>query len=273
MELHHIKESKDCISAELMEAYLKAVHHHAEFLPAKERDGGNLDEKRQPPNIEEEELDPLSQFTKTEGGDVPSYCKQAYAGLHRHDASSPEECATECLKDRNCRHFMWHKGDISQAKCRLSHMCMVYTESKDDIDGYLLNVYTTTTTTTKVTVGDKITLSGADLRTKGTLFKDNLDKNELSGDGSSLLLSSSGEYGVPLWSMPVQDASCFSDNGDYTISGKVDYSRVDLDYNRWAGGDNRLMFGIHDGSSTIGIRRHWYDASAGQVQLYYGNKG
>merc|ERR1719482_2123722 len=148
MELHHIKESKDCISAELMEAYLKAVHHHAEFLPAKERDGGNLVEKQLPPNIEAAALDPLSQFTKTEGGDIPSYCKQAYAGLHRHDASSPEECARECLKDRNCRHFMWHKGDISQAKCRLSHMCMVYTESKDNIDGYLLNWYTTTTTTT-----------------------------------------------------------------------------------------------------------------------------
>merc|ERR1719324_2056353 len=94
MELHHIKESKDCISAELMEAYLKAVHHHAEFHAAKEIP--------LPPNIEAAQLDPLSQFTKTEGGDIPSYCKQAYAGLHRHDASSPEECARECLKDRNC---------------------------------------------------------------------------------------------------------------------------------------------------------------------------
>merc|ERR1719482_2092055 len=316
MELHHIKESKDCISAELMEAYLKAVHHHAEFLPAKERDGGNLDEKRQPPNIEEEELDPLSQFTKTEGGDVPSYCKQAYAGLHRQDASSPEECAKECLKDRNCRHFMWHKGDISQAKCRLSHMCMVYTESKDAIDGYLLNVYTTTATTTfkleyydddhtvaaqdhtitKKTVADQdqelaenadkndniqlvnigneintakreqvgdlnIALSGADLRTKGKL-EDDLDINDLSDDGSSLTLSSSKNY-VPLWSMPVQDASCFSDNGDYKISGKVDYSRVT--------GDNDILFGIHDGSSVISICR--LDNSPGQVSIYYGNKG
>ena len=105
-------------------------------------------------------------------------------------------------------------------------------------------------------------VSGADLRTKGTLFKDNPDYNELSDDGSSLTLSGSAEN-LPLWSMPVQDASCFSDNGDYTISGKVDYSRV--------GGDNDILFGIHDGSSVIGISR--LDNKGGMVQLRYGNKG
>jgi len=318
MELHHIKESKDCISVKLMEAHLK-FSHHAEFFAAKERDGGNLSlvERRQAPNVEEEELDPLSQFTKTEGGDIPSYCKKAYAGLHRQDASSPEECATECLKDRNCRHFMWHKGDISQAKCRLSHMCMVYTESKDAIDGYLLNVYTTTTTTTfkleyydddhtvaaqdhtitKKTVADQdqelaenadkndniqlvnigneintakreqvgdlnIALSGADLRTKGKL-EDDLDINDLSDDGSSLTLSSSKNL-VPLWSMPVQDASCFSDNGDYTISGKFDYDRLTS--------DSDIQFGIHDGSSKLGITRCDHDGryNQGTVQLFKG---
>ena len=60
--------------------------------------------------------------------------------------------------------------------------------------------------------------------------------------------------------MPVQDASCFSDNGDYTISGKFAYSRVDYD-------QSDILFGIHDGSSVIGIRRNK------GIQLWYGNKG
>merc|ERR1719321_761023 len=105
-------------------------------------------------------------------------------------------------------------------------------------------------------------VSAADLGTKGKLFKDDLDINDLSDDGSSLTLSSSRNH-APLWSMPVQDASCFSDNGDYKISGKVDYSRVT--------GDNDMQFGIHDGSSVIGICR--LDNDGGLVQLYYGNKG
>jgi len=178
MELANLEESRGCISPDLLEAHVKAVRHHAASLAAKSRKSvvdrqlpdieddpapatpglpdieddpkpatpGLPDIEDDPPTAPEPATPALDSFTRSRGQDGNSYCSSYPWPLQHDDVDSAEGCAQLCLADSECVHFMWHKSQTVKNRCRMSHDCLEYTKSKDKIDGYMLNKFTTTTT-------------------------------------------------------------------------------------------------------------------------------
>merc|ERR1719326_2442106 len=112
MEAVHLQESRACLPEGLQEMHLKALRRHAALLSGQSM----LDMKEKevagpPPSLEDlttgttteaPTIPAKDQFTKTKGGKNPSYCQGAYLPMPQRfkaNASTPEECAQECLND------------------------------------------------------------------------------------------------------------------------------------------------------------------------------
>lgn len=80
---------------------------------------------------------PLACFSKEAAADKkPNVCFGQYK-IQLPSASSPEECAAECLQDSQCTQFVWGLPSEAGTKCRLSHTCTRPSSYLAGFDGYM----------------------------------------------------------------------------------------------------------------------------------------